>query len=170
MYSQGITVNLFNRARLGWHQSSITLLLLSSIFLSACGSAPEKNQQASISPYTYVDSTLYFAERTASVSMRATFNREQPSGMAEGYLFQFRTISNKPAFLNSISIVAGGKRLFLEEGQIVLPNQKGVTLQLSLEDSLFVAQYPSALVQFRHNNDSQIFSIELHQLTEFTPQ
>ncbi len=102
--------------------------------------------------------------------MRSTFDQKQSSAMADGYKFQFRTINNKPIFLSSISIIAGGKRLFLEEGQIVLPAQKGVTLELSLDDSLFVASFPSALLQFKHNNNSEIFEIELHQLKDFTPR
>lgn len=119
--------------------------------------------------FDYVDSTLYFSERQSSVSLRATFKRGSTSGMAEGYQFQFRTISAKPVFLDSISIIAGGKRLFLEEGQIVLPGQRGVTFRLSLQESLVVAGFPSALLQFRYNNDSYMFAIELHQLREFVP-
>jgi len=101
--------------------------------------------------------------------MRATFNKKT-STMDQGYKFQFRTISTRPVFLNSISVIAGGKRIFLEEGQIVLPSQQGITLTLPLEDSLFISKYPSALLQFRQNNVSQIFAIELHQLKEFTPR
>lgn len=146
---------------------------LASIFivitsLSACQSAPNKDITP-VSPYNYVDSTEYFAERSGSVSMRATFSKEK-SAMVEGYKFQFRTVSKRPVFLNSISIVAGGKRIFLNEGQIVLPSESGITVKLSLEDSLFVGKYPSALLQFRQNNVSEIFAIELHQLTEFVPR
>lgn len=122
-----------------------------------------------ISPYNYVDSTEYFAKRTGSVSLRATFSKTT-STMDEGYKFQFRTISPRPVFLNSISVVAGGKRIFLEEGQIVLPSQQGITLEASLEDSLFIGKFPSALLQFRQNNVSEIFAIELHQLKEFVPR
>ncbi len=144
-------------------------ILSACVLLTACQTSPEK-QVVVVSPYTHVDSTTYFSERTASVSMRATFNRGQSATMSEGYKFQFRTISNRPVFLSSISIVAGGKRFFLEQGQIVLPSQKGVTLQLPLKDSVFVAQFPSALLQFKQNNTSEIFSIELHQIKEFAPQ
>lgn len=144
------------------------LILLLSFILIACESTPDKNKTP-ISPYNYVDSTEYFAERTGSVSMRATFSKKT-STMDKGYQFQFRTINSRPVFLNSISIVAGGKRIFLEEGQIVLPPQKGATLTMSLEDSLFVGKYPSALLQFRQNNISQIFAIELHQLKAFVPR
>ena len=136
--------------------------------LTGCQST--NNEIPITSPYTYVDSTQYFNDRTASVSMRATFTNNSPSSMEHGYLFQFRSINQKPAFLNSISIIAGGSRFFLEEGQVVLPTQKGLTLKLSLEESLEIAKYPASLLQFRHNNQSYLFSIELHQLKVFSPQ
>lgn len=142
-------------------------LLFIFLVLSACSSKPIQDP-ALPSPFNYVDSTQYFAERTGSVSMRATFNKKD-SVMAEGYKFQFRTINPRPVFLNSVSIIAGGKRIFLEEGQIVLPSQKGITLPLSLEDSAFIAGFPSALLQFKQNNISEIFTIELHQLSIFKP-
>jgi hypothetical protein len=145
------------------------ILALCFCLVASCGSSPQQKPNKSASPFTYVDSTEYFANRTASASMRATFTTEQPSGMAQGYRFQFRTLSKNPAFLNSISIVAGGKRYFLEEGQIVLPREKGITLQLPLSDSLEAAKFPSALLQFRYNNSSYIFAIELHQLKTFVP-
>lgn len=149
--------------------AKVLIVVAVVLLIASCGSQKAKDAPPVQAPYTFVDSTEYFADRTASVSMRATFHREQPaSGMAEGYRFQFRTINTQPAFLNSISLVAGGKRIFLEEGQIVLPLEKGITLQLSLEDSLLVAQQNSALLQFRHNNTSHIFTIELHQLKPFT--
>jgi len=143
-------------------------LTLLCVFIIGCESAPDKSQPT-ISPYNYVDSTEYFAERTGSVSLRATFSK-QDSKMDEGYKLQFRTISPRPVFLNSISVVAGGKRIFLEEGQIVLPSQKGVTLEASLEDSLFIGKFPSALLQFKQNNISEILTIELHQLKKFSPR
>jgi hypothetical protein len=151
-------------------QWALTTLILSILCLLVigCESAPNKSQPA-ISPNNYVDSTEYFAERKGSVSLRATFSKKN-SKMGSGYKFQFRTISPRPTFLNSISVVAGGKRIFLDEGQIVLPSQKGVTLELSLEDSLFIGTFPSALLQFKQNNASEIFTIELHQLKEFSPR
>jgi hypothetical protein len=144
------------------------LIFIFAFLLTACGSTQDKTPPPP-SPYTFVDSTLYFYERQSSISMRAIFNRDDTSKMAEGYKFQFRTISNKPVFISSISIVAGGKRIFLKEGQVVLPTGKGISLSLPLDASLFAAKFPSALVQFKHNNDSQIFSIELHQLKKFVP-
>ena len=144
------------------------LVTLAVAALTACESQPDKNLISP--PYTYIDSTLYYADRQASISVRASFNQQNNNaGLAEGYRFQFRSIRAEPVFLNSISIVAGGKRFFLEAGQVVVPNQQGVTLQLPLDESKFVASFPSALIQFRHNNDSYIFSIELHQLKPFTP-
>ena len=140
------------------------LLLL--LTLAGCQST---NDQIPAAPYTYVESTQLFDNRTASVSMRATFTNSSPSIMERGYLFQFRRINQQAAFLSSISIIAGGQRYFLEEGQVVLPAQQGLTLKLSLDESLEIAKYPSSLLQFKYNNQSYLFSIELHQLKEFAP-
>lgn len=142
-----------------------------AISLVSCGTTDNKpTKSATPSPYTYVDSTEYYLEDTASVSMRATFNNNAPqSGMVTGYKFQFRSLNPKPLFLSSISIIAGGKRLFVEEGQLVVANDKPITQNLNLQDSEFIAQYPDALLQFRANNQSVLFTIELHQLREFSP-
>ncbi|MBX2809014.1 MAG: hypothetical protein KTR20_10330 [Cellvibrionaceae bacterium] len=142
--------------------------------LSSCGTTHEKSTSAlptktEPSPYTFIDSTEYFADRTASVSMRASFDTRNPSAMSSGYKFQFRTISETPILLNSISIIAGGKRIFIEPGQVVLPKHKSVTLSLPLEASQFIATFPSALLQFKHNNISQLLAITLHRLQEFDP-
>jgi len=148
----------------------LSVCFISSVWLLGCATAPrtqpdETNQPP---PYTFVDSTLYFAEQTASVSLRATFHQEKSAGMAKGYQFQFRTISQQPVFLNSISLVAGGKRLFIEEGQSVLPANKGITFRVSLDDSRWLASYPSALLQFKYNGQSVLKRISLHRLEEFT--
>lgn len=147
---------------------SKAVLLICVIVLSACESKPIQ-EAPTVSPYNYVSSTEYFADRTSSISMRAAFSKTD-SKMAEGYRFQFRTINKGAVFLDSISVIAGGKRIFLEENQIVLPPDRGLTLQLPMEDSLFVAKFPTTLLQFRQNNVSYIFAIELHQLRPFTPQ
>ena len=148
-----------------------------ALFLSACGSNPTQTGTTpevlpvveEVPAFTYVDSTILFAEDTASASMRATFNREGNTTMAEGYKFQFRSVNNEVIFLSSISVVAGGERIFLEEGQIALPKEKGITLQLSLEDSLKIAEYETALFQFRFDNESFLMQISLHKLSEYLP-
>ncbi|MFT6791198.1 MAG: hypothetical protein ACJA04_000398 [Cellvibrionaceae bacterium] len=122
------------------------------------------------SPYTFVDSTVYFAERTASLSMRSTFKKSQTATITEGYKFQFRTINTKPVFLGSISLIAGGKIFFLEEGQVILLSQNEVNFELSLETSQFLVSYTPALIQFRYNNESVIFTIDLHQVKTFSPR
>ena len=168
------------------------LSLIVAAVLSACGTTPEQsagtdnttpatsaqNKQTQTqqidreanpeSAYTYVDSTVLFAEKTASVSLRASFGTQDP-GMKQGYQLQFRTLSDTPVFLSSISVIAGGQRLFVEEGQIVLPQKKGISLSLSLEESLFIGEYETALLQFRYNNESFLMQIRLHQLSEFIP-
>ena len=151
-------------------------LIAAALLLSACGSTPKQATTQIETPpetpapaFTYVDSTLLFAEDSASASMRATFNREGNATMAEGYKFQFRSINDDVIFLSSISIIAGGDRFFLEEGQIALPKEKGVTLTLPLEDSLAIAQYETALFQFRFGNESFLMQIALHKLSEYLP-
>ncbi len=149
----------------------LTCIFISG-FIASCGTQTTntKPDRPPEQLYTFVDSTRYFNNNNSSISMRATFNKNSSSKAVKGYLFQFRTIIEKPIFLNSISLIAGGKRIFLEEGQMILTKEKGLTLSLSLEDSLFVAQFPTALLQFRQNNISEIFTIELHQLADFIPE
>ena len=148
--------------------------LLACIFLSAvitgCGTQIRKPQEPTQADYSFVDSTRYFNARKSSISMRASFEKSNNAHVAKGYLFQFRTLVEKPIFLSSISIIVGGKRIFLEEGQLLLTKEKSLTLSLSLENSRFVANFPTALLQFRQNNISEIFSIELHQLEDFIPE
>ena len=140
-----------------------------AVFLTSCATPTTESTPSAKSLYTFIDSTLYFNERESSVSMRATFNKGNNTKIIKGYLFQFRTITEQPIFLSSASIIAGGRRLPLEEGQLLLSAQNNVTLKLSLEDSLFAANFSSVLFQFKQNNASEIFVIELHQLDNFYP-
>lgn len=143
---------------------------LTTLFLmTSCTTQTIKPTSTLESAFTFVDSTLFFNDRNSSISLRTTFDKDSNYKMVRGYLFQFRTITKKPIFLRSVSIIAGGKRLFLEEDQALLTNKNSVTLNLSLEDSLLVAEFPKVLLQFKHNNKSEIFIIELHQLDRFIP-
>lgn len=148
----------------------LACFFISSI-ISSCGTQPTKTQSAlpSEQVHTFVDSTLYFNSRNSSISMRATFEKGNDLTMSKGYLFQFRTIDNKPIFLSSVSVIAGGKRIFLEKKQLLLTPKEQITLSLPLEDSLFLAQFPTALLQFKQNNTSELFTIALHQLDIFIP-
>jgi hypothetical protein len=159
MYVKPNTVNRF----------LIFFCLFVVIFLTGCAAKPPKISPGPESLYSFVDSTLYFNDRKSSISMRATFGKDSSSKMTKGYLFQFRTITEKPIFLSSASIVAGGKRLFIEQGQQLLTAEKSTTVNLSLEESLFVSGFSKALLQFKQNNKSEIFIIELHQLNKFIP-
>ena len=149
--------------------SLVVSCLFFVIFLTGCSAPSPKPTPSPESLYTFVDSTLYFNDRKSSISMRATFGKGSTSKMLKGYLFQFRTITKEPIFLSSASIVAGGKRLFIEEGQRLLTAEKSTTFNLSLQDSLFAAEFPKVLLQFKQNNQSEIFIIELHQLDKFIP-
>jgi hypothetical protein len=137
--------------------------------LTGCSAPSPKLSPSPESLYAFVDSTLYFNDRKSSISLRATFGKGSSSKMIKGYLFQFITIAKDPIFLSSAGIVAGGKRLFIEAGQQLLSAEKGTTFNLSLEDSLFVADFPKVLMQFKQNNQSEIFIIELHKLDKFIP-
>lgn len=143
--------------------------LFMAVFLASCATPTTEPTSNAKSLYTFIDSTLYFNERESSVSMRATFSKGNNTKIIKGYLFQFRTITQNPIFLSSASIIAGGRRLPLEEGQLLLSTKNNVTLELSLEDSLFAANFSSVLFQFKQNNASEIFVIELHQLDNFYP-
>jgi hypothetical protein len=138
-------------------------------FLASCATPTTAPTPRAKSLYTFIDSTLYFNERKSSISMRARFDKGNNTQITKGYLFQFRTITEQPIFLSSVSIIAGGKRLLLEEGQLLLSAQNNVTLDLSLEDSLFTANFSSVLFQFKQNKVSEVFVIELHQLDKFSP-
>jgi hypothetical protein len=159
MYDKPNTVNRF----------LIVSCLFVVIVLTSCAVKPPKISPGPESLHSFVDSTLYFNDRKSSISMRATFGKDSSSKMTKGYLFQFRTITEKPIFLSSASIVAGGKRLFIEQGQQLLTAEKSTTVNLSLEESLFVSGFSKALLQFKQNNKSEIFIIELHQLDKFIP-
>jgi hypothetical protein len=143
--------------------------LFAAAFLTSCTAPSPKPSPSPVSLYTFVDSTLYFNDRNSSISMRAAFDKGSSSNMIKGYLFQFRTISKEPIFLSSVSILTGGRRLFIEDGQQILTAEKSVTFNLSLEESLFVADFSKALFQFKQNNKSEIFIVDLHQLGEFIP-
>ena len=159
------------------NKSLSAVFVTCALLLSACSSNPSQENQPPAVPdtveqelaFTFVDSTILFDNETASVSMRATFDREGNATMAEGYKFQFRSINPEVTFLSSISIVAGGDRIFIEEGQIALPKEKGITLQLSLEESLNIAQYKTALFQFRFGNESFLMALSTHKLSEYLP-
>lgn len=145
--------------------------LCMAIFVTGCTTQDTKPIPTPIpeSPYTFVDSTLFFNDRKSSISLRATFDKETSFKMQKGYTFQFRTIAEKPIFLSSVSIIAGGKRFFLKKGQLLLSPQESITLNLSVEDSVFAASFQKVLLQFRQNNASEIFIIESHQLDTFVP-
>ena len=50
-----------------------------------------------------------------------------------------------------------------------IPKNKGVTLSLSLGDSLLIQQYDDAILRFEINQSAQIMSIKNHKLYEFDP-
>jgi len=115
------------------------------------------------------DSTVYFADKTASISMRASFinngSLEQP--IADGYKLQFRSIKKGNVLISQVSIVAGGKKISLTEGSFFVPYNKGINLQLSKEDTLFISQHNDATFRFKHDNESYLMSIRQHKINEF---
>ena len=122
------------------------------------------------------DSTVYFAKRTASVSLRASFLNQPsnvlpggPPAFAKGYKLQFRSISKTNRSISQASIIAGGKKIALTPEAFFIPLNKGATLSISLEDTNYIHQYNNAILRFKYNNESVFFTISNNQISEFIP-
>lgn len=171
--------------------SSITRFLLVCVcslcgLLIGCQSNPNVSAKTPTSikkpadtPLIHIDSTRYLNSNKASVSMRAsvlegiTANNDpdkplliQP--LAKGYKIQFRSITTEPTIISNVAIIAGGKNFSISKG-FSIPKNKGITLSLSLGDSLLVQQYDDAILRFEINQTPQIISVKNHKLYVFDP-
>ncbi len=161
------------------YRTKILTVVLFSFLISACQSGnvkPEKNTP--IKSTFNQDSTVYFAKRTASLSLRASFTEagEQKSTpaspiqiLSRGYQLQFRSIQRKNIAVEQVSIIAGGKKITLTEKIFFVPANKGITLSVSLADTEFISQHNDAVIRFKYNGESQLMSIKRHQIEAFKP-
>ncbi len=160
------------------------ILIISSLLILGCQttSTTQQNPQSSGAKKDtlfHQDSTVYFADRTASVSMRPSFKNTINSNndpqkpliiqpLNNGYQLQFRTIRKNNIVLEKIDIIAGGKRIPISEGQVFIPANKGLRLSLSLENSLLINKDDKAILAFTFDGESFLVSIKYHRINEFT--
>ncbi len=163
----------------------IVLLSCLSFTLIACQNTTNTPPSTSQSPtqqktLLFQDSTRYFLNKTGSVSMRATLkntitadgNTQKPlviQPLSEGYKLQFRTIQKNNMTIDSASIVAGGRCIPIIDTAFIVSPQKGITWQLSLQDTQFIHQQSNAVLRFKADGDSFRFAIKNHQLEPFLP-
>jgi hypothetical protein len=154
-----------------------------SIALLNCGQLPVKDSgqetsNANISDIFHRDSTVNFANKKASASLRASFiqkNTEISSvtgsavsqSLHNGYKLQFRTILAGSNIIDRASIIAGGKRIPLTETELFVRPNKGLIISISEADTLFIHQQRDATLRFLFNGTSHLMSIRNHQLSEF---
>jgi hypothetical protein len=157
------------------------LLILPLMALFACTNTPSAKPIEVKEEILHQDSTVYFANRKASISMRASFSNTikaspdtnkpliiQP--LFEGYKLQFRSIAQENMLIDQVSIVADGRNIVLADNSFFIPPNKGITLSVSLEDTLFISQQAEAVLRFKFNNASKIITIKNHQISEFIIQ
>ena len=151
------------------------IYLLLPLLLSACQgtpTTPKKDQTTVSKPLIHQDSTIYFANKTASISMRASFTNTgggTEQALATGYKLQFRSIQEGNVSISQVSIIAGGKKITLNEQGFLLPPNQGATLSINLEDTRYITGHPDATLRFKYEGESQLMSIKQHRLSEFAP-
>jgi len=152
------------------HIRAVILIFL--ILLAGCkGQLTQPPERPVALPLIYEDSTVYFADNTASLSMRASFESDSQSyhqTLTEGYKFQFRSIQKRNILISQVSIISGGEKINVSTNRFLLPPQQGITLSLSLEDTRRIAQQDEAILRFKYEGDSQLMSIKAHRLLEWT--
>lgn len=167
-----------------WHAytSKFCVLLLAALLMGCQSARPnqvEKNIATSEVNQSvfYQDSTLYFAEKTASISLRASFTQQVVSNeqsqelqpLANGYKFQFRSTNTQNRIIGNASIVAGGKKITITDKTLFIPQNQGLTVSISLEDTVLIESQGQAVLGFEYNGESQLFTIINHQLAPFIP-
>ena len=154
-------------------------LLLIVGMLAACESQQTRPENSKTSDsdtssqnIIHQDSTVYFANRTASVSLRASFI-SQPASIYQtlntGYKIQLRSIQRRNISISQVSIIAGGRKIELSKKSFLLPPNKAIILDINLDDTLFIQQQADAVLQFKYDGKSQLMSLKEHQLSQFSP-
>ncbi|MFT5117009.1 MAG: hypothetical protein ACI9NY_000536 [Kiritimatiellia bacterium] len=155
---------------------SLCLLLISIL---GCVHAPPPKKVAQQATIFHQESTVYFANKTASISMRASFSnalQNKSSGplivqpLIEGYKLQFRTLKKDNLLIKQASIIVGGKKIVIADDAFFVPYNKGISLSLSLEDTQYISQHDNAILGFNYDNESLLVSIKSHKLSNFKIQ
>jgi len=161
------------------HTIIVSLCLL-ALTLASCVHTPSTTETVEKDTVFHQESTLYFANKTASISMRASFTntssneangaRSKPlivQPLAEGYKLQFRTINKDNLLINQASIIVGGRKIPIAKGAFFVPYNKGVTLSLSLEDTQYISQHDNATLGINYDDESLLMTIKNHKISIF---
>ena len=160
-----------------WQRLSI-LLGLSLVIVSCTNTATPADTQ-NTSDIFHQESTVLFANKKASVSLRASFiqktsgvNDTTTSGtttqsLLNGYKFQFRAILKGNNTIEKVSIIAGGEKIVLSDKPLFILPGKGLTINTNKEDALFIMNQNDATLRFKFNQESHLMSIRNHTLSEF---
>jgi hypothetical protein len=152
---------------------SLCLLALSIL---GCEHAPPTKKAAQQDTVFHQESTVYFANKTASISMRASFTNmpnNKVSGplivqpLVDGYKLQFRTLNKDHLLINQASIIVGGKKIIIANDAFFVPYNKAINLSLSLEDTQYISQHDNAILGFSYANESLVMMIKNHKLSMF---
>ncbi|MFT6101903.1 MAG: hypothetical protein ACJATV_000343 [Granulosicoccus sp.] len=161
------------------HTIIVSLCLL-TLTLTGCVHTPSTTEAVEKDVAFHQESTLYFSNKTASISMRASFTNissneadralnkpliVQP--LAEGYKLQFRTINKDNLLINQASIIVGGRKILVAKGAFFVPYNKGVTLSLSLEDTQYIRQHDNAILGINYDKESLLITIKNHKISTF---
>jgi len=165
---------------------SIVLLCL-SLLITACAntdtSTDTSTEIKNTSDVFHQDSTIYFADKKASVSLRASFIQETSQESIEtdgtvtagvttqslinGYKLQFRTLLKGNNTLEQVSVIAGGKKIVLSDQSLFIQANKGLIINANKKDTLFIIEKGDATLRFKFNQTSYLMSIRNHTLSEF---
>jgi hypothetical protein len=157
----------------------LAVLLSFFLLLTACANTDAPVAEKHTPDIFHQDSTVYFSDKKASVSLRASFIQEisEPSNTKEsrittqslmnGYQLQFRAILKGNNTVEQVSIIAGGKRFLLSDKPLFIQVNKGLTINTNKEDAVFIMNQSDATLRFKFNQASYLMSIRHHTLSEF---
>ena len=156
----------------------LTVLLSLSLLMTACVSTDAPVAKKNTPDIFHQDSTVYFADKKASISLRASFiqktnestdttSNTTTQSLMGGYKLQFRSIFKGNSTIGHVSIIAGGRRIVLSDKPLFIQSTKGLTINTSIEDALFIMAYNDATLRFTFNQTSHLMSINNHTLSEF---
>lgn len=124
--------------------------------------------------YRYIESTLFFDDEKASVSLRAAVHSPSVSNpsatvlpLVSGYQFQFRSVNDTAVPTGNVAIKSDGDMIVVEAGHAFIPSGKGVTFVLGLKDSRRVNAASDAILLFDYKNKLHQVIIHQHQLIEW---